>query len=89
MSWKVFFSGKAEKQFKELREAEQRKTRALVEAIKAMGPVQGAWPNYSKLGTNTHHCHLSFRYVMVWRVVDKTIQIVEVTYVGTREKAPY
>jgi len=64
MSWKIYFSVKAEKQLKKLPEAEQKKARALVESIKAMGPVQGGWPNYSKLGKDTHHCHLSYRYVM-------------------------
>ncbi len=28
-------------------------------------------------------------YVAVWEVVDRTIRIVEVNYVGTREDAPY
>ena len=28
-------------------------------------------------------------YVAVWEVIDKEIQLVEVSYVGTHEKAPY
>ena len=89
MSWTVFFSGKAEKKLRGLREAEQRKARALASAIELMGPVQGGWPHYSKLGKDEHHCHLSYRYVMVWRVVDQKTKVVEITYVGSREKAPY
>ena len=89
MNWKVAFTSRAEKNLKKLREAEQRKARALANAIEVLGPVQGSWPNYSKLGANEHHCHLSYRYVMVWKVVNKNAQIIEVTYVCSREKAPY
>ena len=57
--------------------------------IEDTGPVRGDWPNYSKLADGSHHCHLNYSYVAVWRVVDKQVQIVEVTYVGSRENAPY
>ena len=89
MNWKVVFTSRAEKELKRLPEKEQRKARALVNAIEILGPVQGGWPNYSRLGFDKHHCHLSYRYVMVWRVVDKEAQTAEVQYVGSRENAPY
>ena len=57
-----------------------------------MGTVRGNWPNYSKLGPKDHHCHIKKgrpTYVVCWRVVDDLIQIVEVYYAGTHEKAPY
>jgi hypothetical protein len=66
---------------------------ALINNIEKSGPVRGNWPNYSKLGKNTHHCHLKKRgkptYVAVWEVRDRTVRVVDVTYVGTRENAPY
>lgn len=89
MGWQVYFRGSAEKQLKELREIEQKKAKALVKAIETIGPVQGDWPNYSKLTRHEHHCHLSYRYVMVWKVIDEIARVIEVTYVGSREKAPY
>lgn len=67
----------------------------LLKEISLTGPVRGDWPNYSKLSNpkNHHHCHLRKKgkptYVAVWRVVEDEEKWVEVTYVGTREKAPY
>ena len=64
----------------------------------AHGPVMGTWPNYSKLDRERHHCHLKKgrpTYVAVWRVVlevqenGEERQVIEVSYVGTHEKAPY
>lgn len=46
----------------------------------------------AKLSNGDHHCHLKKghpTYVVIWQVTDKTIKLVEVTYVGTHEKAPY
>jgi len=66
----------------------------LINHLQAQGPVMGKWPNYSKLEErkNRHHCHLKNgrpTYVAVWEVVDKDNQIIRITYVGTRENAPY
>ena len=39
-----------------------------------------------------YHCHIKKgkpTYVAVWDLVDDQIRLVEVTYVGTHEKAPY
>jgi len=66
--------------------------------LRASGPVAGNWPNYGKLDKERHHCHLKKgrpTYVAVWRVVSEVQEngeekrIIEVTYVGTHEKAPY
>ena len=57
--------------------------------IEDTGPVRGDWPNYSKLADGSHHCHLNYSYVAVWRVVENQVRFVEVTYVGSRENAPY
>jgi len=65
---------------------------SLIREIEIEGPIRGNWPNYSKLNGNRHHCHLKNgkpTYVAVWEVIDKKIKIVEVTYAGTRENAPY
>ena len=38
----------------------------LVEDLKAEGPIQKSWHNFSPLGENKYHCHLSYRYVVCW-----------------------
>ncbi|RLC25076.1 MAG: cytotoxic translational repressor of toxin-antitoxin stability system [Deltaproteobacteria bacterium] len=65
---------------------------ALMKDIECFGPIRGDWPNYGQLSNNRHHCHLKKghpTYVAVWKVADKEIRLVEVTYAGTHEKAPY
>ncbi|WP_237707634.1 hypothetical protein [Desulfocurvibacter africanus] len=52
-------------------------------------------PHFGKLKNRpgeVYHCHLNKgrpTYVAVWQVLDKVVCLVEVTYVGTHEKAPY
>ena len=58
--------------------------------IRQLGPVRGDWPNYGKLGSGLHHCHLKKgrpTYVVVW--VERSKEEIEVRYVGTHEDAPY
>jgi hypothetical protein len=67
---------------------EQSRFDSLTKALRARGPARPEWPNYSKLGRNEHHCHLSYHWVACWRHEAETIEI-EVYYVGSRENAPY
>jgi hypothetical protein len=61
----------------------------LVNDLKSKGPVLKEWPNYGILkGTNTHHCHLSHKWVACWVETKQGIEI-EVTYAGSRESSPY
>ena len=60
----------------------------LIEDLKADGPIQKSWNNFSPLGKNKYHCHLNYRYVACWAYRQGEIEI-EVYYVGSREKAPY
>ncbi|GHV83903.1 hypothetical protein AGMMS50212_12430 [Spirochaetia bacterium] len=60
----------------------------LVNDIRESGPIQPNYQNYSKLGIETYHCHLAYSWVACWRCAYNTY-IVEVEYVGSREKAPY
>ncbi len=90
--WDVTLSSKAQKQRKKLPKAVQDVFAALLVDMEHGGPVRGDWPNYSKLGTRKHHCHIKKGkpcYVAVWEVMEKGIQLIEVQYVGTHEKAPY
>ena len=88
--WQVTLTPDAFKAIGRLPKAIQERAFTLIKGIEVMGPVRGDWPNYGKLPGNKRHCHIKKgrpTYVMVWRVVDS--ETVEVTYVGTHERAPY
>lgn len=92
MKWTVTFSKSAAKRAEKLPALVQLALKTLVIEIKSSGPMRGNWRNYSKLGDGLHHCHLKRgkpTYVAVWREEAGEIKIVEITYVGTHEKAPY
>ena len=60
----------------------------LVADLQADGPIQRSWQNFSSLGGDRYHCHLTYRYVACWTCKKGEI-VIEVYYVGSREKAPY
>ena len=92
MSWTVTISKKAAKNLSFLPKQVRKSLALLMREIETDGPVRGNWPNYGKLDKDRHHCHLKKgrpTYVTVWELKDKEICLVEVTYAGTHEKAPY
>ena len=89
MSWKVIYSKKIAKKRRELPSLVDSALKELIADLQELGPIRGDWPNYSKLSDGSHHCHLSYSYVAVWIVVDHQVKIMEVSYVGSRENAPY
>ncbi len=92
MTWDVRFSGKAAKSVRRLPQAVQLSLAVLLKEIELSGPVRGNWPNYGKLAPDRHHCHLKKgrpTYVAVWDEQAGQVNLVEVVYVGTHEKAPY
>ncbi len=92
MSWTVELSKKALKQTDKLPRKVRDRLFLLMSEIELSGPVRGDWPNYSRLSSNCHHCHLkkgSPTYVAVWKESEKIINLVEVIYAGTHEKSPY
>lgn len=60
----------------------------LVQDLRISGPIQKGWKNFSQLDKDVYHCHLDYSWVAVWKCEKGSI-IVEVTYVGSRERAPY
>jgi mRNA-degrading endonuclease RelE of RelBE toxin-antitoxin system len=60
----------------------------LVADLQADGPIQRDWRNFSSRGPGRFHCHLTYRYVACWTCQKGEI-VIEVYYVGSREKAPY
>jgi hypothetical protein len=88
----VTLSRKVAKQKEKLPTQVQQALLFLAHEIARNGPVRGDWPNYGKLGPRRHHCHLKKgqpTYVAVWQEVVGEIRLVEITYAGTHEKAPY
>jgi len=95
MTWTVNFSSKAAKQKTKLPARILERLDALCLKIGATGPVQPALAHFGRLKNwpvEAYHCHLGKgrpTYVAVWQVEKDSVQVVEVTYVGTHEKAPY
>ena len=84
VSWKK----RIEKSIQKMPEADRKKFPLLVRDLEEKGPIRKEWPNFSPVGDNTYHCHLSYHWIACWFWRKKTIEI-EVIYVGSREKAPY
>ena len=61
---------------------------SLVNDLREKGPIRKEWPNFSKLGKNEYHCHLSYKWVACWYYENDSV-IIEVYYAGSRENAPY
>lgn len=88
VKYEVQMSGKFDKIIRQMPSNARETLYRLIEDIKTSDPIQSGYHNYSKLGENTYHCHLAYRWVACWRN-EKGKLIVEVEYVGSREKAPY
>jgi hypothetical protein len=65
---------------------------------KTAGKPHGrGWKSLSplpQLGKDAMHCHLSYRKVVQWRIMEEhkgkeTYITIRLEYIGTREKAPY
>ncbi len=87
--WTICFTSKAAKQAHKLPKREQETLGALLRDLKVRGPVVADWPNYSKLGGDRYHCHLSYKWVACWTLEDNELKLIEIYYVGSRENAPY
>lgn len=82
------------KKSKDLPDKIKLKLAALKSDLEQKGYMQPSWPNFGMLSSKnmTYHCHLKDgkpTYVACWQVIDKSIKIIEVYYVGTHENAPY
>ena len=88
-NWTVKFTAKAKKQTDKLPKRERDILITLTRDLQLSGAVLPDWPNYSKLGGNRYHCHLSYKWVACWTIENKEIKLIEIYYVGSRENAPY
>jgi len=87
--WKVSFSAKAAKQAKKLPPEIRDRLFALKLEMEQTGPAQVTWRNYGLIVSaktkDVHHCHLNSgrpRYVAVWQVTSRMIQVIEILYAG-------
>ncbi len=87
--WQVNIKKKVLKNIRKLPSMINPKLATLILELEELGPVRGNWPNYSKLKELKHHCHLSRNYVACWEEKARKNMILEIYYVGSREKAPY
>jgi len=92
MQWQIYVGKKVQKQVNALSPGVKGSLLTLITDIQLYGPVRGNWPNYGKLTGGRHHCHIKKgrpTYVAVWEEKNGTVKLIEVTYAGTHEKAPY
>jgi mRNA-degrading endonuclease RelE of RelBE toxin-antitoxin system len=88
MAYQVRVKKKVARSLEKLPENVRQLLYLLVTDLQADGPIQKSWPNFSSLCGDRYHCHLTYRYVACWTHIKEEI-VIEVYYVGSREKAPY
>ena len=88
MRYEVRVKKKVARGLKKLPDDVQKLLFLLITDLQADGPVQKTWRNFSPLGKDRYHCHLNYRYVACWTCRKDEI-VIEVYYVGSREKASY
>lgn len=89
MAWQIIFTSRSAKQASKLPLKEQDILLRLTRDLQISGPVQKGWRNYSPLGKEEHHCHLSYKWIACWRVKASPDEVIEIYYAGSRENAPY
>ncbi|MBP7283139.1 MAG: hypothetical protein KBA66_16260 [Leptospiraceae bacterium] len=87
-SYAVYIKKKVQKNLNKLPKDTQELFWLLIEEIELKGPIRSDWNNFSKLGKNKYHCHLSYHWVACWQELENKFEI-EVYYAGSRENAPY
>lgn len=86
--YRVIINKTAEKGMKKMPERIRHKMVVLIDDLESKGPLLYEWNNFSKLGDNNYHCHLTHKWVACWQCENDSI-IIEVYYAGSRENAPY
>jgi len=83
-----FKNGKVVEMARKMPQLEQKKLVNLIDDLTETGPIQTGWRNFSSLGGNKYHCHLSYKWVACWEYYEEET-LIEVYYAGSRENAPY
>ena len=86
--YKVIISKKILKRLNKLPDLEKKRLKLLLVDLEELGVLLPHWKNFGSLQNGCYHCHLSYKWVACWKWEKKSI-VIEVYYVGSREKAPY
>ena len=92
--YRVEYKPRVERTFPDLPVAEQKKLKLLIQHLEERGPLRAEWRNYSclnkkeKTRKKRYHCHLGYSWAACW-TCEKKSKVIEVTYAGSRENAPY
>ena len=86
--YKIFIKKKALKGIEKMPVNIKEKMTVLVKDLRDKGPIRTEWPNFSDLGEDLYHCHLSYSWIACWKNEKNSI-VIEVYYAGSREDAPY
>jgi hypothetical protein len=94
MMWYVGLTVKALRNLTRIPLGVRESFQILLADLEYSGPIKSNWPHYGKISgwKDCYRCHLQRgrpTYVAVWKVLSQTEKIIEVTYVGTHEKARY
>ena len=93
--WTVIFSRKADKQIAKLPPDIAETLFLLRKDLEIRGPAVSSWPHFGKIvGSKSghYHCHINRghpTYVVVWQIVNRTIRVLEIQFIGTHEKVDY
>jgi len=86
--YEVLVSKKVLKSIEKMPGPVQKQMMNLVDDLHEKGPIRSEWPNFSKLGKDSYHCHLAHKWVACWQCRKNSL-VIEVYYAGSRENAPY
>jgi len=64
--YEVYISNRVLKSIRRLPMPIQRKMVNLIEDLRDKGPIRLNWPSFSKLDSDTYHCHLAYKWAACW-----------------------
>jgi mRNA-degrading endonuclease RelE of RelBE toxin-antitoxin system len=86
--YKILINKKALKGMQKMPLKINEKMNVLLKDLRDKGPIRKEWSNFSDLGNNLYHCHLTYKWIACWKHEKNSI-VIEVYYAGSREDAPY
>jgi hypothetical protein len=87
--YKVSITKSAAKTADKMPSLERDRFLSLIRDLRECGSILPEWKSTPLKGMpGKYHCHLSYKWVACWKNENGSI-LIEVYYVGSREKAPY
>ena len=66
LTYTVQIKNKVIKSVEKMPDFEKKKFVQLLDDLKEKGPNLNYWKNFSKIGHEKYHCHLSYKWVACW-----------------------